>query len=141
MTDAGNAQIEAEVEKIVLELYDSVARGELGLWMGAIHEQSGLWAIGLDVGNFRKTGEGFETFWTSDDPTRTVRQEIEDLKVSVVAVSPTVAYAAVTSPNRRWYLANGGVDRFASAETWVFVLTDGEWKLHSGQTAMFPLEE
>lgn len=141
MTDAGDARIEAEVKSIVLNLYDSVARGELSVWMDAVHEESGLWAVGLDVGNFRKTGEDFVTFWTSDDPTRTVRQEIEDMKVSVVVVSPTVAFAAVTSPNRRWFLANGEVNRIASAETWVLVLTDGGWKLHSGQSALFPLEE
>jgi len=141
MTDADRAQIEAEVEQIVLGLYDSVAQGDVGVWMATLHEQTGLWLLGMDVDNFRRTSEGFEALWTSEDETRPVRQEMDNLEVRVVAISPNVAYAQVTSQDRRSYLASGGMNRTASAETWVFVLTEDGWKLHSGQGAFFPLEE
>ena len=141
MSDAEIAQIEAEVEQIVRGLYSSVAQAEVGPWMATLHERTGPWLLGMDIGNLRETSEGFEALYTSEDETRPVRQEMDNLEIRVVAVSPTIAYAVGTSPDRRWYLANGGIDRAATAETWVFVQTEGGWKLYSGQTAIFPIED
>lgn len=139
MTPDEIARIEMEVKQVVHDLYRSVAEGEVALWMATINERTGPWALGMEVGDFRETAEGFEAHWTSDDETRVVRQEMDGLEIRAFAITPTVAYATVTSPDRRWYKANGEVDRNASAETWVFVLAEGGWKLFSGQSALFPI--
>jgi hypothetical protein len=131
-------QVEAEVGQITRELYESVSRVDLGAWLGILHDPPGQWHLGMDVVNIREASEQFRVEWTSDDETRLERQEIDDLGIRVVPISPTVAYVLCTSPDRRWYFADGRVDRAETAETWVFVLTGDGWKLHSGQTAIFP---
>jgi hypothetical protein len=131
-------QVEAEVGQITRELYESVSRVDLGAWLEILHDSPGQWHLGMDVVNIREASEQFRVEWTSDDETRLERQEIDALGIRVVPISPTVAYVLCTSPDRRWYFADGRVDRAETAETWVFVLTGDGWKLHSGQTAIFP---
>ena len=141
MTEQNAAQIEAEVEQVMRGIYDGVKRVDFfETWMPALHDPAGQWLLGMDVANIRGASEELAVAWTSDDESRIERQEIDDLEIKVVAISPTVAYALCTSPDRRWYFANGKVDRASTAETWVFVLTDKGWKLHSGQSAIFPIE-
>ena len=139
MTERTAAQIEAEVEQVVRGLYDAVKRVELDPWMTTLHDPSGQWLLGMDVVNLREASEELVAAWTSEGESQLERQEIDDLEIRVVAISPTSAHALCTSPDRRWYFVNGKVDRASTAETWVFVLTDDGWKIHFGQTAAFPV--
>jgi hypothetical protein len=134
-------QVEAEVGHIMRRLYESVGRVDFGAWMGILHDPPGKWHLGMDVVDIREASKRFEADWTSVGESRLERQEIDDLEIHVVPISPTVAYALCTSPDRKWCFADGRVDRAGTAETWVFVLTSDGWKLHSGQSAIFPLEE
>ena len=140
-TDTERAQTEADVEQIVRGLYDAISRSETGPWMATLHPETGPWLWGSEFLDLREGSEAYEAAWSSEGDTRLVRQEIDDLEVRVVAISPTVAYALCTSPERRSYLAGGTIDRFSSAETWVFVLTDDGWRMYAGQTALSPITD
>jgi len=141
MTERTAAEIEAEVGQIMHGLYDAVRRGDLEPWITTLHDPAGLWLLGMDVVNLREAVEELGAAWTSVGETQLDRQEIDDLEIRVVAVSPTVAYVLCTSTDRRWYFVNGKVDRASTAETWVFVLTDDGWKLNFGQSSLFPIED
>ena len=141
MTEKTAAEVEAEVGRILQGLYDAVKRAQLDPWMETLHDPSGLWLLGMDVVNLREAIEELGTTWTSEGESQLARQEIDDLEIRVVAVSPTVAYALCTSPDRRWYFTNGKVERASTAETWVFALTDDGWKLHFGQSSLFPIKD
>lgn len=134
-------QIETEIEQIMRGLYEGIKETDFELWLGTLHDPAGPWLLGMDMPNIREASEELKVAWTANPEIGHERQEIDDLQIRVVAVSPTVAYALCTSSDRRWYFADGRVDRAATAESWVFVLTDDGWKIHSGQTAMFPVEE
>lgn len=141
MTDARRAEIEAEVEQVAFELYESLKPADGRLWMATLHESTGLWLDALGAYNLRERSETYLGDWTSEDTIHPVRQEYDDLEIQAVAVSPTVVFVTATSPDRRWYLSNGEISRTASAESWLFVNAGDGWKLHSGQTALFPLED
>jgi len=134
------AQIEAEVEQIVRGLYDSLSYAQFEPWMTTLHDPAGQWLVGMEVGNILERSEQFRAAWKPGGETPIDRQEIDDLEICVTVIDPTTAYVLCTSPDRRWYYANGQVDRASTAETWVFVLTKDGWKLHSGQSAIFPVE-
>ena len=140
-TDTERAQIEADVEQIVVGLYGAIGRADVGPWMATLHPETGPWLWGSEFLDLRGGSEAFEAAWSSESDTRLSRQEIDDLEVRVVAVSPTVAYALCTSTERRSYLADGTIDRFSSAETWVFVLTDVGWRMYAGQTVLSPIPD
>jgi hypothetical protein len=141
MTEKTAAEVEAEVGQILQDLYDAVKRVELEPWMETLHSPTGRWLLGMDVVNLRQAIEELGTAWTSEGEIQLARQEIDDLEIRVDAVSSTVAHALCTSPDRRWYFANGKVERASTAETWVFTLTDEGWKLQSGQSSLFPVKD
>jgi len=133
-------QIVAEVERTMREIYDSILQADIEPWLAILHDPSGQWLLGMDIGDIQETSEGLKTTWTTDPETRHQRQDWESLEIKVVPISPTVAYVLCACTDRKWYFANGQVDRANTAETWVFVLTDDGWRLHSGQTALLPIE-
>jgi len=141
MNDLNAEQIEAEVEGIVRELYATLSRAETDFWMTTLHVPSGRWLLGMDVVDIREASEQYIATWSPEGERPIDRQEIDGLEIRVTAMSPTVACALCTSPDRKWCFADGQVDRAATAETWVFVRTHDGWKLHSGQSAIFPLED
>jgi len=134
-------QIEAKVGQILRDVYDTISRGEFEPWMTTLHEPAGRWLLGMDMVDIREASEQFLATWKPDGERPIDRQEIDDLDIQVTAISPTIAYALCTIPDRRWCFVNGEMDRASTAETWVFVLTDAGWKLHSGQSAIFPIED
>ena len=133
-------RIEVEVGQIMRRIYDAIQRVDLEPWKTTLLGQTGPWLLGMDINNLREGSEVIEADWMSEGDSRLERQEIDDLEIRVVAVSPTVAYVVCRSPDRRWYRANGDIERASTAESWVFVLTDDGWKLHSGQSALFPIQ-
>lgn len=141
MTAADQAQIEADVEQLVRGLYDAAAVINPEPWMAVLAEDAGFHVSGTNIRDIHEAFAGYGAEWTSDTPTRPVRMEFGEEQIRVVAVTPTVAYAVVTSQPRSWHLANGDVTRAGTAETWVFVLTDGGWKIHSTHLEMWPLED
>ena len=141
MTEKTAAEVEAEVGQIMQGLYDAIKRADLDPWMATLHDPSGQWLLGMDVVNLREASEELVAAWTSEGESQLERQEIDDLEIRVVAINPKSAYALCTSPDRRWYFVDGKVDRASTAETWVFVLTDDGWKLHFGQSALFPVKD
>ena len=140
MIEQNIAQIEAEVKQLIQKLYDTLSRRDFEPWMETLHDPPGEWLLGTEVVNIREASEGFGAAWDPEGETPIDRQEIDDLEIKISVFGPTVAYALCTSPDRRWYFKNGQVDRASTAETRVFVLTDKGWKLHSGQSAIFPIE-
>jgi hypothetical protein len=140
MTEKTAAAIEAEVEQLMRDIYEPLKKADIGPWMGTLRAQTGPVLLGLEAGDFREVAEGIGEAWGAEE-TGLERQDIGDLKVQVRLISPTVAFAVCTSPDRSWYYRDGKVDRFSTAETWVLNLTDDGWKLVAGQIAMFPVEE
>jgi len=122
-------QVEAELGQIMRGLYESVGRVDFEAWLGILHDPPGKWHLGMDVVDILEASKRFEGEWASVGENRLERQEIDDLEIHVVPLGPTVAYVLCTSPDRRWYFADGRVDRAGTAETC------------SGQTAIFPLED
>jgi hypothetical protein len=141
MSGLAPEQIESEVEKILRHVYDTISGGEFEPWRAGLHDPPGRWLLGMEMVNIREASEQFWDIWKPDGERPIDRQEIDDLEIQVTAISPTMAYALCTSPDRRWYFVNGEVDRASTAETWVFVMTEAGWKLHSGQSAIFPAED
>ena len=133
-------QIESQVEEVIRGLYEAVMRADLGPWMTTIHDPAGWWHLGMDVVNLREAVEEIEATWKPGGKRPLDHQEIDDLKIKVTAISPTIAYVLCTSPDRRWCYESGEVERASTAETWVFVLTEDGWKIHSGQSAVLPIQ-
>jgi hypothetical protein len=141
MRDLTVEEIVAEVETTMRGLYETLAAADFDAWMNTLHDPAGRWLVGMDVADIRETSQDFLDAWKPDGETPIDRQEIDDLQISVEAINATTAYAVCTCPDRRWHYISGKVDRASTAETWVFVLTEDGWKLHSGQSAIFPIEE
>ena len=120
---------------------DAVMQADLEPWMDALHDPPGRWHLVMDLVDLREASAKFEADWKAAGETPLDRQEVDSIEIEVTAISPSVGFASVTCQNRRWYYTNGDVDRGDTAETWVFVLTEDGWKLHSGQSALFPIEE
>ena len=115
-------------------------KADIETWLSNLEDPPGQWILGMDVGDIRETSEGFKDLCFGEGATRLERQEAEELSIKVAAISPNVAFALCTAENRRWIFEDGHIDRGHTAETWVFVRTDNGWKLHSGQSAIFPIE-
>jgi hypothetical protein len=141
MPDLTPEQVVSEVNGVVRWLYDAVLQADLGPWMDTLHDPPGRWHLLMDVLNMREAAAKFEADWRPGGETPLDRQEVDSIEIETTAISPTSAFAVVTCKNRRWYYTSGEVEAGDTAETWVFVLTDGGWKLHSGQSAIFPVEE
>ena len=134
------ASVESEVEGILRGIYESIKRSDFGPWLRTLSQPAGQWLLNMDVVNIREGSENLLAEWGPDGENPHEHQEIDHLDIKVTVVNPSIAFALCTSPDRRWYFADGQVDRGASAETWVFTATEDGWKLHSGQTAVFPVE-
>jgi hypothetical protein len=141
MQDLTPEQIEAQVEEVMRGLYEAVMRVDLDPWVTTLHDPAGWWHLGMEVVNIREASEKFAATWRPSGEKPLDHQEIDDLKIKVTAISPIIAYALCTSPNRRWYYMSGEVERASTAETWVFVQTGDGWKIHSGQSALFPIQD
>jgi len=99
MSQKTAGEIEADVEQLMHDIYEPLKQADIGPWLGTLHTRTGPLLVGLDVGDFREVAGGIEEVWGAKE-TGLERQDLGDLKVQVTLISPTVAVAVCTSPDR-----------------------------------------
>ena len=106
----------------------------------AVSEQDGVCVFDRTMGTCNELWEAMKYAWGTIEKESVARTEIEGMEIKVVVLSPTVAVAAVTMAENRAYNEAGDVNARTMAGLWVYVLEDGEWRVHSGQSASWPVE-
>jgi len=140
-TDAHRAQIEAEVEQVMIELYDAAKEASIEPMIARQPAESGICLWGTNIYDCQEVFDSYREAWTREEGRRLERQEMDGEEVRVMAISPTVAIGVHTSEENRAVYTDGEVSRARFASFSVFVLEDDGWKIHSGQQASWPIEE
>ena len=140
ITDAQRAQIEAEVERLMVELYDAAKEASIEPLMARQPAESGICLWGTNIYDCSEVFDSYREAWTREEGRRLERQEMDGEQMRVMAISPTVAIAVHTTEENRAIFTDGEVSRARFASFSVFVLEDGAWKMHSGQQASWPIE-
>jgi hypothetical protein len=139
-TDAQRARVEAEVEQVMTELLDAAKQGNMSPTMARLLPGAGVCVWGATIYDCQEIFERHREAWSSGDQGWLVRQEMDGEELRVVAISPTVAIAVLTTKANRAIYSNGDVVRAKFASLSVFVLGEDGWKLHSGQQASWPID-
>ena len=140
-TDARRAQIEADVEQVMIEIYDAAKAVSLDPMMARQPAESGICLWGTNIYSCKEIMESYQESWSREEGRRLERQEMDGEVIRVMAISPTVAIGVHTSEENRAIYTDGDVSRARFASFSVFVLEEDGWKIHSGQQASWPIEE
>jgi len=140
-TDAQRAQVEAEVEQVMTEIFDAAKEANIEPMIARQSAESGICLWGRNIYDCQQVFDGYREAWTRQEGRRLERQEMDGEEIRVVALSPTVAIGVHTTDENRAVYSDGQVSRARFANLSVFVLEDGSWKIHSGQQASWPIEE
>jgi len=141
LTAAQRAQIEAEVEQVMIEIYDAAKEVDIEPMMARLPTEAGICLWGTNIYDCNEIFESYREAWTRQEGRRLDRQEMEGEAIRVMAISATVAIGVHTSEENRAVYTDGQVSRARFASFSVFVLEDGVWKIHSGQQASWPIED
>jgi hypothetical protein len=140
-TDAQRAEIEAEIEQLMTELYDAAKEANIEPMLARQHADPGICLWGTNIYDCQQVFDNYREAWSRDEGRRLERQEMDGEEIRVMAISPTVAIGVHTSEENRAIYTDGQVSRARFASFSVFVLEEGVWKIHSGQQASWPIEE
>lgn len=141
MTEAEIAQIEAQVEEAMRELYDAAKEANIAPMIARQPAEPGICLWGTNIYDCQEIFDSYREAWTREEGRRLERQEMDGEEIRVMAISPTVAIGVHTSDENRAIYSDGQVSRARFASFSVFVLEDGVWKIHSGQQASWPIPE
>ncbi len=138
-TEAQRARIEAEVLQIMDELRESTANADPGLMLALESQEPGICVWGSTLSSCKEVMDGYREAWTAQEGNRLQRQERDGEEIRVTAISPSVAVVGRTTQETRGFYTNGEVRRNRFSSLTVFVLENGEWKIHSAQQASWPV--
>ena len=140
LTDAQRAQIITAVQKVVDEVYAGAREINFDRMSAHMSKEDGVCLFGQAIRPCNEVKKGFAEAWRRDRPDRPQRQEMDGQEIRIMPLSPTMAVVATTTKENRVYLPDGKVNRASFASFFVYVLEDGQWKMHSGQQAAWPIE-
>jgi hypothetical protein len=140
MTEAERAQIESDVEQVMIEIYDAAKEANIDPMIARQPSESGICLWGTNIYDCQEIFDSYREAWTREEGRRLERQEMDGEEIRVMAISPTVAIGVHTSEENRAVYTDGQVSRARFASFSVFVLEDGVWKIHSGQQASWPIQ-
>ena len=141
LTDIQRQEIETGVREQLERVYSAITSLDESLFSWAVSEQDGVCVFDKTVETCDVLWDAMKYAWGTIEKDGVARTEIEGMEIKVVALSPTVAVAAVTIAQNRAYNEAGDANATTIAGLWVYVLEDGEWRVHSGQSASWPLLE
>lgn len=141
MTQAEIAQIESEVEQVMMELYGAAKEANIEPMIARQPAESGICLWGTNIYDCQEIFDSYREAWTREEGRRLERQEMVGEEIRVMAISPTVAIGVHTTDENRAVYSDGQVSRARFASFSVFVLEEGVWKIHSGQQASWPIQE
>jgi len=141
LTEEQKAEIESAVLEVVEDIYEGAKEIDMDRVLRHFSEQDGLCLFGSVIRSCLEVRESYSEAWSVDNENRPLRQEMDGVEIRVMALSPTVALAARTTEENRYYASTGEVSRARFANFLVFVLEDGEWKSHSSQQSSWPIED
>lgn len=140
-TDVKRAEIEAEIEQLMTELYDAAKEANIEPMLARQPAEPGICLWGTSIYDCQQVFDNYREAWSRDEGRRLERQEMDGEEIRVMAISPTVAVGVHTSEENRAIYTDGQVSRARFASFSVFVLEEGVWRIHSGQQASWPIEE
>ena len=136
------ALIEREVTESFEAVVESAKNGdaEKELTLHA-ERKDGFFLNGTNLMTMSEVEEAVRSSAENDTTNTVLRQEINGLQKRVVVLNPTVALVASQFPDGRAIFDDGTVNEFRGASTFIFIKENEEWKVHSIQQALYPLEE
>ncbi len=140
LTEVQRDDIETAVREQLERVYTAVSSLDESLFSWAVSEQDGVCVFDRTMQTCDELWDAMKYAWGTIEKDGVARTEIEGMEIKVVALSPTVALAAVTMAENRAYTEAGDVNATVMAALWVYVLEGGEWRVHSGQSASWPVE-
>ena len=133
------ARIEEQVRKEMVRFSAAARATDARALLAVTAKQDGLClfgASGAKPTSCREIWASLRDAWSEDNPNRPVRQEFDGEEIRVLPLTPTVAVASWTIAEDRVYGKDGQVVfRAPFADLFVFVLENGEWRIHSGEQA------
>ena len=140
LTDVQRDEIETGVREQLERIYTAVSSLDESMFSWAVSEQDGVCVFDRTMQTCDELWDAMKYAWGTIEKDGVARTEIEGMEIKVVALSPTVAVAAVTIAENRAYTEAGDLNTTTIAGLWVYVLEGGEWRVHSGQSTSWPVE-
>ncbi len=135
--DAARTAIEAQVLEVAQKVF--AAREDVDALVALSSKQNGLCLFQTTLTRCSELEPMLRKLVSKDNPNRVVRQEVTGEDVKAMAITPTVAVVGVTVRETRSYRQTGEVTRSTFTHLMVFVLEDGEWRLHSATQSSWPI--
>jgi hypothetical protein len=140
LTDAQRQEIEAAVRNVIEDIFAAARETDAERLFAHHSTEDGMVLMQASIYRASEVQKSFRESWNPDRPDRLERQEMDDQEIEVMAITPNVALAAITTQEVRGYRATEEVFRGRFANFFVLVLEEGQWKVHSGQQASWPIE-
>ncbi len=140
-TEALDANARATIEAQVLEAAEKffATREDIDAMKALSSKQDGLCLFQTTLGRCSELEPMLRKLVSKDNPRRVVRQEVTGEDVRAMAVTPTVAVVGVTVRETRSYRETGEMTRATYTHLLLFVLEDGQWKMHSATQSSWPI--
>ncbi len=133
------AAIERQVTEVMTRFSAAARAVNAQAMLELTSRQNGLClfgAAGAQATSCKEIWESLRKAWSDQTPNRPSRQEFVGEVIRVQALTPSVAVASWTIPEDRVYGKDGRLIFSAPfADMFVFVLEDGQWRIHSGEQA------
>lgn len=138
---AMDASARAAIEAQVLEVAEKVlaSREDVDALVALSSKQDGLCLFQTALTHCSELEPMLRKLVSKDNPNRVVRQEVQGEDVKAMAVTPNVAVVGVTVRETRSYRETGEMSRATFTHLMVFVLEDGQWRLHSATQSRWPI--
>ncbi len=133
------AAIEQQVKDVMTRFSAAARATNADSLLALMTREDGVCLFGYDGAKpttCKEVWAGLRWAWSDQNPKRPVRQEFDGEQIQVTALTPTVAVASWTLAEDRAYGKDGQlVFRAPFADLFVFVLEDGQWRIHSAEQA------
>ncbi len=138
---AMDASARATIEAQVLEVAEKIlaSREDVDALVALSSKQDGLCLFQTTLTHCSALEPMLRKLVSKDNPNRVVRQEVTGEDVQAMAVTPNVAVVGVTVRETRSYRQTGEVTRSTFTHLLVFVIEDGQWRLHSATQSQWPI--
>ncbi len=140
-TEALDAAARANIEAQVLEAVEKffTTREDIDAMKALSSKQDGLCLFQTTLARCSEFEPTLRKLVSKDNPRRVVRQEVMGEDIRAMAVTPTVAVVGVTVRETRSFRQTGEMTRATYTHLLLFVLEDGQWKMHSATQSSWPI--
>ncbi len=139
--DALDATARANIEAQVLEVAQKIlaSREDVDALVALSSRQDGLCLFQTTLTRCSALEPMLRKLVSKDNANRVVRQEVTGEEVKAMALTPDVAVVGVTVRETRSYRETGEMSRATFTHLMVFLLEDGQWRLHSATQSRWPI--